>query len=107
MNPHADDYEALSVLMGQMRIAASQAHWDELVVLEKQCSQRVQSLQEHEAAPPLNETARLQKIALIRKILADDAEIRSHTQPWMDELQRIMGSASQERRLLQTYSSQY
>lgn len=107
MNPLVDDYEALSTLMGRMRIAASQAQWDELVALEKQCSQRIQSMQEHEAAPPLSETARLQKIALIRKILADDAEIRSHTQPWMGELQRIIGSASQERRLLQTYSSQH
>ena len=107
MDPLMDNYEALSDLMGRMRIAASQAQWDDLVVLEQQCSQRVKSMQEHEAAPPLNEAARQRRIALIRKMLADDAEIRSHTQPWMEKLQRGMGSANQERRLQQTYSSQY
>ncbi len=107
MNPVIENYEALSAIMEKMRVAASQGLWNELISLEQQCSQRVQSMKEQDATMSLNESSRLQKAALIRKILADDAEIRNHTQPWMAQLQRIMGSASQERRLQQTYSSQF
>lgn len=107
MNPVIENYSALSSVMEKMRIAASQGLWDELVALEKQCSQRVLAMKTQDTAAPLSEDVRLQKAALIRKMLADDAEIRSHTQPWMARLQRIMQTARQERRLQQAYSSQY
>lgn len=105
MHPVIENYEYLSSLTAQMRVAATQGEWDHLVELEKQCSQRVASMKEQDAATPLDETTRLRKVALIRKILADDAEIRSKTEPWMAQLQRIMQSARQEHRLLEAYSS--
>jgi flagellar protein FliT len=51
----------------------------------------------------LDETARLRKLELITKILADDAEIRNLTQIWMGQLQLSMQSNRQEQLLLHAY----
>lgn len=104
MNPVIENYEALSSLMGQMRVVATQGEWDRLVELESQCSRRVEAMKAMDAATPLDEDTRLRKVALIRKILADDKEIRNHTEPWMAQLQLLIQSAGQERRLQQAYS---
>lgn len=106
MNPVIENYEFLSSVMGQMRVAATQGAWDHLVELEQQCSQRVDAMKAQDAVTPLDESARLRKVALIRKILADDAEIRNCTQPWMAQLQRIMHNTGQERRLREAYSGE-
>ena len=103
MNAGIEDYEFLSSVMEQMHAAAAQGEWDHLVELEKKCSQRVAAIKSQDAATPLDEGIRQRKLELIRKILADDAEIRNLTEPWMGQLQRIMQSAQRERRLLKTY----
>ena len=105
MHPVIENYESLSSLTGQMRAAAMEGEWDRLVELEEQCGRHVASMKELDATATLDEEARLRKVALIRKILADDAEIRNLTEPWMAQLQRIMQSARQEQRLLEAYSS--
>jgi flagellar protein FliT len=105
VNPVIENYEYLSSITSQMRVAALQGQWDNLVELEKQCSQRVATMKALDASTPLDETTRLRKVALIRKILADDAEIRNQTEPWMAQMQLIMQSARQEHRLLDAYSS--
>jgi len=103
MNPGIENYEFLSSIMGQMRVAATQGDWDHLVELEGQCSQRVEAMKTLDAAARTDENTRLRKVELIRKILDDDKEIRNHTEPWMAQLQRLIQSAGQERQLQQVY----
>ena len=105
MNPVIENYEFLSSIMGQMRAAAAQGEWDNLVELENQCSRRVETMKATDAATPIDENTRLRKVALIQKILADDKEIRTHTEKWMTQLQRQIQSTGQERRLQQAYSA--
>jgi flagellar protein FliT len=105
MNAVIENYEFISAITTQMREAAVLNQWDQLVELEKQCSQRVAAMKEVDQNTSLDETSRLKKVALIRKILADDAEIRNQTEPWMAQLQRIMQSAQKEQRLLEAYSA--
>ena len=100
------NYETLSALTGQMREAAAQGEWDKLVSIERQCSQQVAAMKPVDATATLDESARQRKIHLIKKILADDAEIRNHTEKWMGQLQRIMQSNHQEQRLQQAYGGQ-
>lgn len=107
MNPVIENYQHLSSLTAQMSVFAAQGEWDHLVELEKQCSLRVETIKTLDAAFQLNESALLRKAELIRKILADDAEVRKHTGPWMEQLQRSMQSAGQEHRLHQAYSGEY
>lgn len=107
MNPVIENYQRISSLSAQMRVSATQGEWDHLVELEKQCSLCVESIKSQDATTTLNESDLLHKAELIRKILADNAEVRKHTEPWMAQLQRTMQSAGQEHRLHQAYSGEY
>jgi flagellar protein FliT len=105
MNQVIESYESLSAITALMREAAAQGQWDRLIELENECRQRVETMKSADAPlPELNETSRKRKVELIHKILADDAAIRSHTEPWMDQLQRIMHNAKVEQRVRQAYS---
>ena len=97
------NYELLSALTGKMRDAAAQGEWDALISLEQQCSQQVAAMRSLDSDTALDESTRQRKIQLIKKILADDADIRNSTESWMGQLQRIMQSNRQEQRLQHTY----
>ncbi|MDZ4201255.1 MAG: flagellar protein FliT [Gallionella sp.] len=96
-------YESLSALTGKMRAAASDGEWDALVELEQQCSRQVAKLKPIDEVTKLDQPLRERKVQLLKKILADDADIRSHTEAWMGQLQHIMQSNRQEQRLQQVY----
>jgi len=97
------NYESLASLTGAMRAAAVGGEWDALVALEQQCSRQVNIMKSADRQTGLDEITRQQKIKLIKKILADDAEIRNLTESWMGQLQRIMQSNRHEQRLNQSY----
>jgi flagellar protein FliT len=96
-------YELLSALTERMREAAVQGEWDKLVSIELQCAQHIAVMKLADTTTTLDEPTRQRKMQLIKKILADDAEIRNHTEKWMGQLQRIMQSNRQEQRLQQAY----
>jgi len=100
-----EEYQQLSTLTSKMREAADAGDWEQLVALEKRCAQQVAEIKPHDAMPA-DEQARQQKVALIKKMLADDKAIRARTEPWMRQLERIMSSARSEQRLQQAYMSQ-
>jgi flagellar protein FliT len=97
------NYESLSNITNQMRHAAIQGEWDHLISLELQCSQQVALMKPLDASVTLDENTRQHKVQLIRKILADDAEIRNCTETWMAQLRNIMHSHRQEERLHHKY----
>ena len=97
------NYESLSSITTQMRDAALHGKWDQLISLEQQCSQYVATMKPEDAATKLDEPTRQRKIQLIKKILADDADIRNRTEMWTTQLQRIMHSNRQEQRLQEAY----
>jgi len=101
-----EDYQRLSGITGQMREAAVGGDWDRLISLEKDCKRKVDEIKPHDVIPS-NPDERAQKLALLKKILADDADIRSRTESWMEQLQRIMQSPRSELRLQQTYLANY
>lgn len=96
-------YESLSTLTGRMREAASDGEWETLIELEQQYSHQVARLKPIDAVNELDPPSRQRKVQLLKKILADDADIRSRTELWMTQLQHIMQSNRQEQRLLQAY----
>jgi flagellar protein FliT len=101
-----EDYQRLSGITGQMRAAAIEGEWDRLVSLELECKRKVEEIKPRDTIPS-SADERTQKIALLKKILADDADIRSRTEGWMEQLQRIMQSGRSEQRLQQTYLANY
>ncbi|OGS90546.1 MAG: hypothetical protein A2Z95_00030 [Gallionellales bacterium GWA2_60_18] len=96
-------YESLSALTGRMSEAAVHGEWDQLIELERQCSRQVALLKTMDAAATLDEPTRRRKAQLIKKILEHDADIRSRTQEWMGQLQRVMQNNRKEQRLVQAY----
>lgn len=98
-------YENVAGITGRMLTAARSGDWDQLVALESDCARQVALLRRAEPLQPMTGTARDQKVACIRKILADDREIRSLTEPWMAQLAGMMQSAGTERKLSKAYGS--
>lgn len=99
------NYESLFAITQQMRDAAVQGEWDQLIALEQQCSRHVAAMKLVDASDNLDGSTRQRKAQLIKDILAHDADIRSRTQKWMGQLQRIMQSNHQEQRLNQAYGT--
>ena len=99
-----ETYDAMSVKSGQMVVAAQQGDWDRLAVLEKDCSALVGALRAvhvdvGDTLPRPDAAYAKRKVALMRKVLADDAEIRRHTEPWMTRLQAYLGGTRPDLRL--------
>ena len=102
-HPVIANYESLSTLTAQMREAAVQGEWDQLISLEQQCSRHVAAMKQADATATLDEPSRQRKARLIKNILEHDADIRSRTTAWMGQLQRVMQSNRQEQRLQRAY----
>ena len=97
-------FQSISGFTGEMKEAARAGEWDRLAVLERCCAGVVAQLR---AAQPTRLTAGMQrqKVDLIQKILADDAEIRIYTEPWMKHVQTLLGHAGMARRVHQAYDN--
>lgn len=98
-------YESVSELTGKMLAAAQSGNWDHLAELESRCASHVQVLREGEAVVVLSGERRAHKVAMLRKILADDRAIRDITLPWMAKLSTLLQSSSVERRVATAYAS--
>lgn len=98
-------YESVSELTGKMLAAAQTGDWDHLAELESRCASHVQVLREGEAAVALSGERRAHKVAMLRKILADDRAIRDITLPWMAKLSNLLQNSGAERKLATAYGS--
>ena len=95
-------YEAILSITGQMLQAARSNDWDYLMALEEDCRANVEKLMAANPAP-LGGEYQQRKVEIIHKVLADDAEIRNITQPWVAHLQNVLGSIGREKKLSQAY----
>jgi flagellar protein FliT len=87
-------YENVSALTRQMLAAARSRDWDTLHRLERDCASQVSMLRDGQP-PSLSGELRARKVRLLQSILADDREIRTITEPWMEQLSQLMqGSRS-------------
>jgi flagellar protein FliT len=99
----ASTYEGLARTTGHMLDAALDGRWDDLVALERQCAQLIETMSALETEDPLPQGLRQRKAAMIRKVLADDAAIRNITEPWLQQLGSMLGANRHSQRLLRTY----
>ncbi len=96
-------YEEVARLTGNMLSAAHQSDWDRLIELEAGCANCIESLKECQIPEGLSESARQQKIELLKTILANDREIRKLTQPWMKRIGHLLESAQRQYDVARTY----
>ncbi|MDA8254563.1 MAG: flagellar protein FliT [Betaproteobacteria bacterium] len=82
-------YEEMRLLSSRMVAAARARDWDHLIELERGVGSLRQALQ---AAPDDGaDTDLRRKRRLIQRILDDDAEVRRHTEPWMERIRHFLG----------------
>lgn len=96
-------YETLLAFSAEMVKAAHEQDWERLVALERRCRSLVDRLKAADGLEPLSGPLRDRKAEIIRKVLADDAEIRKITEPWIARLQNLLEGSLRERRLRQVY----
>ena len=96
-------YDSLARTTGSMLSAAQRGDWEQLIDLEKHCADLVARMSALESDEPLPQDLRDRKAAIIRKVLADDAAIRNITEPWLQQLGRMLNANRQEQRLLKAY----
>jgi flagellar protein FliT len=95
-------FEEMSALSARMVEAARSQNWDSLVALESSVAALRQTLV-NEDDSGLSSADIERKAALIQQILEDDAEIRRHTEPWMEHLRRFLGDASKKQQVDRAY----
>jgi flagellar protein FliT len=98
-------YEDVATITDQMLAAARSGDWEELTALEQRCAAQVSILKSGEAPVALTGAERERKVEIIKKILADDREIRNITEPWMAKLSMLINSTGTERKLNQAYGA--
>lgn len=97
-------YEDMSALSAQMVEAARSQDWDRLVGLERSVSTLRGTLAEDDSAS-LSSTEVERKRSLIQRILDDDAEIRRHTEPWMEHVRQFLGGEKMRRNVERAYGA--
>ena len=97
----------------QMVDAARANDWDRLVRLERQVASLRDRMGVEEAlgfqgrgSKRMSEEERQKKVALIRRILDDDKEVRVHTEPWMDNVRQLLSGGARERNVRAAYGKQ-
>lgn len=83
-------YQQLSDLSGAMLEAARRGDWDTVTSTERICARVIGDMRQQPEAAPVSDSEHDARLRLLRKILADDAEVRDLAQPWMRELERII-----------------
>ncbi len=101
--------EQMSNYSTAMVDAARANDWDRLTRLERQVASLRDRLGVEEALGfpgrprQMSEDERKKKMALIRRILDDDKEVRVHTEPWMDNVRQLLSGGTRARNVRSAY----
>jgi flagellar protein FliT len=88
-------YEEMNALSSRMAEAARAKDWETLNRLARTVAALRDSLPDNDTR--LSDADMQRKAVLIQRILDDDAEIRRHTEPWMEPVCRFLGQDNRQR----------
>lgn len=83
-------YEAIEQASEQMLDAARGGDWDQVVKLEGACALLISQLKNAASQHELGREERQLKGRIMKRILVNDAEIRTLAEPWLEDLDRLM-----------------
>jgi len=95
-------YESIGRLSGAMLEAARSGDWDNLADVQRACAETVDVLRSLPESP-LDTGQHQRKSTIIRKVLAEDAEVRDLAQPRIAELDLLLRGIQAQRNLGQAY----
>ncbi|MDP2795710.1 MAG: flagellar protein FliT [Sulfurisoma sp.] len=106
MPPQIETYKEMSALSARMVEAARVQDWDALVSLEMTVSALRDSLiAGDDANATLSAADKALKAAIIQRVLNDDAEVRRHTEPWMEHVRQFLGNTNKRREVERAYGA--
>ncbi len=97
-------YEEMSTLSMRMVEAAHAHDWERLVGLEKSVAALRSKLPKEEDNAALSQSELNHKRELIQGILENDANVRTCTEPWMEQLRKFLGNGNRRKRMKTAYS---
>jgi flagellar protein FliT len=108
MPDQLDLYEEIRALSADMVNAARANDWERLVTLECSVAALRDELIANSGPGPdagASATENDHKRGLIQQILEDDAEIRRHTEPWMEHVRQFLGSQNRRKQVQHAYAA--
>jgi flagellar protein FliT len=106
MPSQIDAYKEMSALSARMVEAARLQDWEALVSLEQAVAALRDTLMaDDDPNAPLSGDERTLKAAIIQRILDDDAEIRRHTEPWMEQVRQFLGGNARRQQVERAYGA--
>src|SRR6202000_1607144 len=84
-------YEAIEKASAEMLAAARAGNWDEVVKLEGACAVLIAQLKNAAQTGQLMQNEAKEKSRIMQRILLNDAEIRHLAEPWLEDLDHMMG----------------
>ena len=96
-------YRRMADASRRMLDAARLDDWDRVCLVEKECASLVAELLQMGDLAPTDPSLRQQKVDLLKRVLADDAELRLLSQPWLRKLDAVLRSPQTAARLDRTY----
>lgn len=82
-------YESIAQASHAMLAAARTDDWSRVSAIEVECRTLIARLQAASSQTKLNTDEQRRRVQLLREILADDAEIRARSEPWLRELEAL------------------
>lgn len=86
-------YEAIAQVSHAMLAAARADDWVRVSDLEDECRVLIEGLKRAAQTQSLGLAEQRRRIQLLREILADDAEIRARSEPWLRQLETLCQSS--------------
>ena len=83
-------YEAIETASADMLDAARGGNWDRVVKLEGACAVLIARLKQAAATQELGQDERQLKSRIMKRILVNDAEIRTLAEPWLEDLDQLL-----------------
>jgi flagellar protein FliT len=91
--PLIERYEEVAQLSRDMLVAAHLEDWDQVERLEARCQLLIGHLKQVSVVVQLSADEQRRRVQLLRDILQHDAQIRVRAEPWLLELERLIGVA--------------
>ncbi|WP_180738066.1 flagellar protein FliT [Polynucleobacter cosmopolitanus] len=98
-------YENVQNITEEMLVAAREKNWALFEELGAKCTNEVGILKTEEVSAPLSSDQIEKKFKLIQSILGTDRAIRDITEPWMKNLDALIGNTSNQKKIERFYNS--
>lgn len=96
-------YETLACASARMLQGARERDAEAMEAAEAECAALIGMLRALNDGVDLSPEGARHKMQILRRLLADDAEIRELTQPWLKSLESMLGGSAARRKLNGAY----